>query len=243
MGKIIDWCGYTWECCMEGGRIIHEEQPWMWYDEDMVSVDENGVLSLNACVNPKHVITWDGKEFDPTYAVGLIRNANPENIFTYGRYCCEIQLPDGTNCWNSFWLVGDDMPWPEGGEIDIMEGFQKKSSYFRFLIPQPPYVVPSWWVTSNVHYKDENGEHAAFGSRGTPICKLIKNPKKHFIKYECEWLPDKVTFFVNGRKTRIVKNPPRLHDRMRVIFDCWGQEYGFSVTQPMKCKNFKYEPL
>ncbi len=240
--KQIEWCGYTWECCMEGGRIIHKNNPWMWYDGDMVNVDENGVLTLNACTKQKHVRTWDGDEFDPIYAVGTIRNANPEDVFTYGKYSCEIQLPDGSNCWPSFWMVASGVSWPAGGEIDIMEGFQTNTSYFVPTIPQPPYIVPSWWVTTNLHYA-EGKEHKAYGSRGIPLCKLLKNPKKNFVKYECEWRPDKVTFFVNGKKTRTINNPSVIHDRMRVVFDCWGQETNFKVTQPMKCKNFVYEGL
>ena len=30
----LRWCGHDWECCMEGGRLIHPEKPWVWYDKD-----------------------------------------------------------------------------------------------------------------------------------------------------------------------------------------------------------------
>ena len=235
--KQIEWCGYIWDCCMENGRIIHPKQPWMWYDEDMVSVDENGVLTLNACVKPKQVKYWDGRVFNPTHAVGTIRSTT---TFGYGRYSCEIQLPDGNNCWPAFWLTGANS-WPP--EIDVMEAFQTNSSYFVLTIPQPPYLVPSWWVTNNTHYLGDDGMKKAYGSRGIPICKLLINPKKNFVKYECVWNPDIIVFHVNGKKIRTIKNPKNIEPSMKVIFDCWGSETKFSVTQPMKCKNFKYEPL
>ena len=239
MFKTINWCGYTWDCCMDSDRVVREETPYMWCDESMINVTENGVLVLDACYKPKKIQNWEGKIFHTKYGVGTIVSNNAEQ-FSYGKYSCEIQVPEGNNCWVSFWLTGANS-WPP--EIDIMEAFQYVSTYFKFLIPQPPYVVPSWWLTTNLHYTDSNGKHASFGSRGTPLCKLLKNPSKNFVKYECEWLPDRITFYVNGKKLREIKNYPHIDNQMRVVFDCWGQENNFVVTKPMKCKNFKYEPI
>jgi len=43
---------------------------------------------------------------------------------TYGRFEARIKTPYGPGIWPSFWLLGadlDDKPWPQCGEIDIME--------------------------------------------------------------------------------------------------------------------------
>ena len=233
----FEWCGYQWESCMEGGRIIHPGQPWMWYDSEMTTVDENGILTLYAEKKPKDIKYWDGTTYHATYAVGTIRSVNG---FGYGRYSCDIQLPDGNNCWPSFWLTGFSS-WPP--EIDIMEAFQNGSSYFRLTIPQPPYLIPSWWTTNNAHFLNEEEVKQAIGSRGVSLCKQFKNPKKRFVNYACEWVPGKVTFYVDGKKIRTAKGIPNLTPQMRVVFDLWGEETNLKVTQPMKCKNFEYEKL
>ena len=45
--------------------------------------------------------------------------------FMYGRVEARIKLPQGTGTWPAFWMLGGDLldgvPWPECGEIDIME--------------------------------------------------------------------------------------------------------------------------
>ncbi len=43
---------------------------------------------------------------------------------TYGRFEARIQLPWGQGLWPAFWLLGADIdsnPWPNCGEIDVME--------------------------------------------------------------------------------------------------------------------------
>ena len=242
MFKTINWCGYTWDCCMDSDRIVREETPYMWCDENMINVTEDGVLVLDALFNPKDIQHWNGKTYHTKYGVGTIVS-NKSEKFSYGKYSCEVQIPDGSNCWVSFWLYGADAKWPKGGEIDIMEAFQNNTTYFRFTIPQPPYIVPSWWVTTNMHYAKEDGSHGYYGSRGLSICKMWKSPVKRFVKYECEWLPDKITFYADGKKIRKIVGYPKISQEMRVVLDCWGQETNFVVTQPMKCKNFKYEPF
>lgn len=45
--------------------------------------------------------------------------------FMYGRVEARIKLPKGVGTWPAFWMLGGDLldgvPWPECGEIDIME--------------------------------------------------------------------------------------------------------------------------
>ena len=45
--------------------------------------------------------------------------------FQFGRVEARIKLPQGTGTWPAFWMLGGDLldgvPWPECGEIDIME--------------------------------------------------------------------------------------------------------------------------
>ncbi|MBQ2677113.1 MAG: family 16 glycosylhydrolase [Clostridia bacterium] len=41
--------------------------------------------------------------------------------FLYGRLEIRAKLPGGKGMWPAFWTVGQSVPWPEGGEIDIIE--------------------------------------------------------------------------------------------------------------------------
>lgn len=74
---------------------------------------ENGVLSITARQE-----SFNGSSF--TSARLLTRNKFEQ---TYGRFEARIKLPFGQGIWPAFWMLGarDDAPWPEIGEIDIME--------------------------------------------------------------------------------------------------------------------------
>ena len=238
---MIDFCNLQWTTAMEGGRLIHTGQPWMWYDCDAVYV-RNGMAELSAYREPNTIHHWDGKTYNPTVACGLLRSVD---TFGYGTFSAKIQLPRGKNLWPAFWLVGEGR-WPKGGEIDIMEAWSnKRGSYYRSTIPQPPYLVPSWDTTTNVHWFDD-WMHKSTGSRRLPLVCSLKNPTKNFIKYEVEWRQDIITFRVNGKTIRtygyhVAKH---LHDKkMHVIIDLWTTGEDFTCETPMKIRNFEYKPL
>lgn len=241
---MIDFCNYKWTTAMEGGRIIHTGQPWMWYDGEAVYV-ENGTAELLAYFEPNVIHHWDGKTYHPTVACGLLRSVD---TFGYGTFSAEIQLPKGRNLWPAFWLCGEgEENWPAVGEIDIMEAWTNRlGGYFKMGIPQPPYLVPSWNTTTNIHWQEDDGRHGYTGSRRLPLLFSLKRPAHNFIKYEVEWRPDIITFRVNGKTIRtygyhVAKH---LHDkRMHVIFDLWTTGAQFSCDNPMKIRNFKYEPI
>jgi beta-glucanase (GH16 family) len=228
---------------MEGGRIIHPKQPWMWYDCDAVYV-EDSTAELYAYREPNVIHHWDGKTYHPNVACGLIRTEKP---LGKGFISADIQLPRGKNLWPAFWLVGSGEPWPQCGEIDIVEAWTDKcGSYFRATIPQPPYLVPSWNTTTNIHCQEDDGRHGYTGSRRLPLLFSLKRPAHNFIKYEVEWRQDIITFRVNGKTIRtygydVAKH---LHDkRMNVIFDLWTTGEDFTCETPMKIRNFEYKPL
>ena len=81
MSNSFIWCGYNWKVEMEGGRIIHPSQPWMWYDSENVMLEKNNVLNLTLENKPKDVKYWDGSIFKSTIACGTIRSTES---FDYG---------------------------------------------------------------------------------------------------------------------------------------------------------------
>lgn len=239
----VELFGLHWKTAMEGERIIHKGQPWQWYDENMVGVfEKDNRVCMIADRKPKHVTYWDGEQFDPVVGTGLLRS---EESFGYGRFGADIRLPRGRNLWPSFWLVGADEPWPEGGEIDIMEAWSNCLGYYRFGIPQPPYLIPSWKTTNNVHY-DEYGKHCSTGSRSLPLLFSLRRPAHNFVRYEVEWRSSTINFYVNGRHVRCYGYDVARHlidKRMRVIFNVWTTGADFSCKTPMEIRNFEYKPL
>lgn len=151
---MIDFCNYQWTTTMEGGRIIHPASPWMWYDNMQVNEFMNQLTMSVQRIN-KRIKHWDGKIYNPTVACGLLRSVD---TFGYGTFSAEIMLPKGRDLWPAFWLCGSGEPWPACGEIDIMEAWPP---YFRPTIPQPPYLVPSWNTTTNIHWLDDYWRHSS----------------------------------------------------------------------------------
>lgn len=244
---MIDFCKYKWTMAMENGRRIHPDYPYMWYDCDAVYV-RSGMVELSAYREPNTIHHWDDKTYRPTVACGMLRSVD---TLGYGTFSAKIQLPRGKNLWPAFWLVGEDEPWPKCGEIDIMEAWTNRfCGYFKLGIPQPPYLVPSWNTTTNIHWKDifltGCAGHGYAGSRRLPLLFSLKRPAHNFIKYEVEWRQDIITFRVNGKRVRtygydVAKH---LHDkRMNVIFDLWTTGEDFACESPMKIRNFEYKPI
>lgn len=250
--EAINWCGYNWKCAMEGGRLIHPKEPWMWYDHSQISIQDDGTLVLKMKERSAEVYDFEGNVYNPSLACGLIRSVED---FDYGTFSADIMLPKGTNLWPSFWISGSEN-WPP--EIDIMEAWlNEKGKYFRWLIPQFPWVNPSWRTTTNVHYNTPNLKIDNCGSRNISWFKQRKDPSEQFIEYKCIWEPETITFFVNGKKTRTIsgkickyltenlEHPDKTY-KINVIFNvlCENPEKNkISLTQPMYIKDFKYEPL
>lgn len=59
---------------------------------------------------------------------------------TYGRFEARIKIPCGQGMWPAFWMMGEgDLPWPNGGEIDIMENIGREPSTVHGTIHGPGY--------------------------------------------------------------------------------------------------------
>ena len=253
MNKNFEWCGYHWKCSMEGDRIIHPSYPWMWYDNTQVMrIPDNGIELHITPDKGKTIKYWDGKIYNPTIACGLIRT---EEEFGYGTFSIELQLPKGKNLWPSFWLTGSEN-WPP--EIDIMEAWQdNKGSYFRWTIPQFPYINPSWRTTTNVHYKDTDMKNTNISSKNVSVFKQCKDPSEHFLEYKVVWLPNSITFYIDDTKVREVTgkvceylvsnlNHPDKSWKMNVVLNVFCEnpdEYDIDMKVPMLIKDFKYEAL
>jgi beta-glucanase (GH16 family) len=104
--------------------------------------------------------------------------------FKYGRIEARMKMPQGIGTWPAFWMLGGDLldgtPWPECGEIDIME--------FRGDINDR--------TTSALH-----GPTTPPGS-GLGSAFLNYTPlSDDFHTYAIEWRKNSISFIVDGRVT------------------------------------------
>lgn len=102
--------------------------------------------------------------------------------FMYGRVEARIKMPVGVGTWPAFWMLGGDLldgvPWPECGEVDIME--------FRGDISDR--------ATHALH-----GPTTPKGS-GLGAAFLSYEPlSSGFHTYAIEWKKDRIDFIVDGR--------------------------------------------
>lgn len=249
---MITWSGYEWSAVMHG-TTVHPGQPWMWYSEECAQVDDDDTLHLLVEEDPKEIKHWNGNTYNPKYAVGTLRS---ETAFDYGTFSADVMCPKGYNLWPSFWMTGKDA-WPP--EIDIMEAWSDDNDYFKWTIAQPPYILPSWRTTSNVHYnRMVEGEYVrdSIGSRNASWFRQCKNPASNFINYECVWEPDRILIKANGRVLRTVSKKvanmltENIEDggghEMYVIFNLWiknPDQYKIRLYCDMQVKNFEYKPI
>ena len=102
--------------------------------------------------------------------------------FQYGRIEARLKLPQGIGTWPAFWMLGGDLldgvPWPECGEIDIME--------FRGDIPDQ--------ATSAIH-GPTTPQGSGLGARYLSVTPLSDG----YHTYAIEWKKNSIDFIVDGR--------------------------------------------
>ena len=102
--------------------------------------------------------------------------------FQYGRIEARMKLPQGIGTWPAFWMLGGDLldgvPWPECGEIDIME--------FRGDIPDQ--------ATSAIH-GPTTPQGSGLGARYLSVTPLSDG----YHTYAIEWKKNSIDVIVDGR--------------------------------------------
>jgi beta-glucanase (GH16 family) len=91
-----------------------------------VSLDGNGNLAITATANFTSA---------RIKTLGLLEQA-------YGRFEARIKLPWGSGIWPAFWMLGTDcetIPWPQCGEIDIMEYRGQQPTVIHGSVHGPGY--------------------------------------------------------------------------------------------------------
>ncbi|WP_459755871.1 discoidin domain-containing protein [Streptomyces sennicomposti] len=138
---------------------------------DNTSMDGNGNLVIEA-----------RKEANGQYTSGRINTSDHFN-FTYGHVEARIKVSGTQGLWPAFWLLGSNFrtgtPWPNCGEIDIMEHVGK--------------VADS--VYSTLHAPAYNGGNGY----GSPYTVAGSDFAAAFHTYALDWNSSRMTFSVDGK--------------------------------------------
>ena len=120
---------------------------------------------------------------------------------TYGRIEARIKIPFGQGLWPAFWLLGANhpgVPWPDCGEIDVMEilGHQTET------------------VHSTLHGPMYSGGNGPTQSFTLPDGQKFSDD---FHTFEVEWNPRDISFYVDGLHYHTRKSPEFTGNRQWVF--------------------------
>ena len=113
----------------EHGFVRNHE--YQWYQEENAYV-KDGILilegRLDSIVNPRYDMESRNWKHNRAYARYTSASINTRGKFSfrYGRLEVRARIPAVVGSWPAIWTLGNDMPWPSNGEIDIMEFYRDK---------------------------------------------------------------------------------------------------------------------
>ncbi len=165
---------------VEAGRFNQEWQRYTNSEEN--AYVENDLLVIKAI----HESDEHGLD---QYTSARLNTANKQS-WKYGKIAARIKLPYGEGIWPAFWMLGanisetgGDTPWPQSGEVDILELYGTKDDAT---------------VEANIHYADESNSHAMMGAVSYTLEEGTFADDFHI--FELEWTEEKVTWFVDGNE-------------------------------------------
>jgi beta-glucanase (GH16 family) len=156
-----------WAFDIGGGGWGNSELQTYTNNANNIKLDGNGKLVITAISNPSGFTSARIK------TKGKFSQA-------YGRFEARIKTPTGPGIWPAFWMLGaniDTKPWPQCGEIDIMEQRGQQPSITHGTLHGPGY---SGGNSIGKSYGLTNGRFDA-----------------DYYIYAVEWGENYVDFFVN----------------------------------------------
>lgn len=153
-----------------------------YYRPQQVTI-ANGNLELEAINVP-----FGGK----AYQSGLVTS---NNLFGPGRFEARIDLPTSQGMWPAFWLNANQVSWPQGGEIDILEN---RGS-------QPDLVSSAYhWQTNPGPCCDQHQfVYDEYTAPGQPV-----NFHDGFHTYAAEWDETTIRYYVDDNLHFTVTETP-----------------------------------
>ena len=120
------------------------------------------------------------------YTSARMNTANKQ-YWKYGKIAARMKLPYGQGIWPAFWMLGNninenggDTPWPQCGEIDILELYGTRDDAV---------------VEANLHYANKEDSHSMMGAVPYKLEAGIFADSFHV--FALEWDSEKVTWLVD----------------------------------------------
>ncbi|GAB3363423.1 family 16 glycosylhydrolase [Micromonospora halotolerans] len=143
------------------------------------ALDGNGNMVITARrENPSGFSCWYGS--CQYTSARLLTNGTFSQA--YGRFEARIKIPRGQGIWPAFWMLGNDIatnPWPNSGEIDIMENIGREPSTVHGSLHGPGY----------------SGGNPLTGQTSLPGGQALADA---FHTYTVDWAPDSITWYLDG---------------------------------------------
>ena len=151
----------------EHGFVRNEEYQWYQgqnaYRHDGILVLEG---RLDSIPNPRFQAgsrSWQRNRPFACYSSASV-NTRGTYSFLYGRMEVRARIPAVCGAWPAIWTLGDRMPWPSNGEIDIMEYYQ---------INGTPHIL------ANAAWGNDRPNSAVWNSKRIPF--------SHFLEKDPDW--------------------------------------------------------
>lgn len=164
---------------VDSSKWFYQEGGWGWGNDEAqyyTSRSENSYIENGNLVIRSLKEFFKGNQYTSAKLVS-------KPSWKYGRFEINAKLPVGRGSWAAFWmlprsLLSGSKPWPDCGEIDIMEnvGFD------------------SHRIHATIHTRDYN--HMRKTQKTNSI--EISNPSENFHTYAMEWNPNEIRFFIDG---------------------------------------------
>jgi beta-glucanase (GH16 family) len=171
----------NWNRQVELAGRFNEE--WQRYTDS----EENAYVENNQLVI-KAIHAGEAHGLDQ-YTSARLNTANKQS-WKYGKIAASIKLPEGKGIWPAFWMLGanidengGDTPWPQCGEVDILELYGTKDNGV---------------VEANLHYADKSGKHAMMGAVDFKLPEGKFSEEFHV--FELIWTPESISWLVDGEE-------------------------------------------
>jgi beta-glucanase (GH16 family) len=156
----------------------NQEREWYSDSTANAALTGTGLLAITARAAPSGLTCWYGP---CRYTSARLVTAGHVSA-QHARVEARMRLPKGQGLWPAFWLLGTadpQVPWPDCGELDVME--------FRGSIPHE--------TSSAIHGPGYSGN--------TPFAHRQQRDRTDyssaFHRFAVEWSADSIVFSVDGR--------------------------------------------
>ncbi|MEO3748444.1 family 16 glycosylhydrolase [Plantactinospora sp. B5E13] len=186
--------GNKWRHDTGGGGWGNNERQYYTNSTSNAAHDGNGNLVITARRdNPGNYQCHYGR---CEYTSARLLTANTFTR-TYGRFEARIKVPRGQGIWPAFWMLGG-MPWPDMGEIDIMENIGREPGNLYGTLHGPGY----------------SGGNAISSRYTLPGGQAFADA---FHTFAVDWAPDSITWYVDG--IQYARKTPADLNGNRWVFD------------------------